>query len=87
MRFASALSTHRRWSEALDEVCESVCQSSDAAPDLAMLFISHDHEDGFDSIAGEVCRRTGCKCLLGCTGESIVGTGREVEDGPACRCG
>jgi small ligand-binding sensory domain FIST len=48
-----------------------------------MLFVSHHHEDHFERIAAEVCDRIGTERLLGCSGESIVATGRELEETPA----
>lgn len=83
MQFASSLSTQPQWNAAVDEICQSACQQLAATPDLAMLFVSHHYEDDFDRIGADVCDRIGCDGLLGCTGESIVGVGREVESAPA----
>ena len=83
MQFASSLSTESQWSTAIDEVCRLALQQLPGAPDLALLFVSHHHEDGFDRIASQVCDRIGSEQLLGCTGESIVGVGREIEGMPA----
>src|SRR5262249_41554419 len=50
---------------------------------LAILFFSPHHAPAADRIASEACQLLGTTNLLGCTGESIVGNGREVEVEPA----
>jgi small ligand-binding sensory domain FIST len=81
--FASALSTHSITVEAIGEVCRRAGTQLGATADLAMLFVSHHHGPDFDRIAAQVCEQLGTDRLLGCTGESIVGTGREIENEPA----
>ncbi len=81
--FASALSTHPITVEAIGEVCRRAATQLGATPDLAMLFVSHHHGPDFDRIAAQVCERLGTERLMGCTGEAIVGTGREIESEPA----
>jgi small ligand-binding sensory domain FIST len=69
VQFASSLSTEPQWSAAVDQVCgESLAQLNKTA-DLAFLFVSHHHHEGFDRIAGQVCDRIGTEQLMGCTGE------------------
>ena len=48
-----------------------------------MLFLSSHHAAAADKIAAEANRLLGTSNLLGCTGEAIVGTAREVEEEPA----
>ena len=83
MQFAAALSTEATTSQAIAEVCESALAQLGGPPDLAMLFISHHHGPAFEPLLKEIRRRTGVGCLLGCTGEAIVGPGREIEEQPA----
>lgn len=52
-------------------------------PDLAVVFASIDHASRFADLSREIRAATGCRILLGCTGESIVGGGREIEMSPA----
>ena len=47
-----------------------------------MLFVSHEHAEGFDRVARLVRARVGADRLIGCAGDTIVGNGREVEQGP-----
>ena len=78
-RCASALSTTADWVQAVAEVCDQALGQLDGTPDLAVLFASTDRADVCGQIAEQVCDRLGTDRLMGCTGESIVGTGREVE--------
>lgn len=78
-RFAAALSTASDLESALAEACDAALDQLGSAPDLAMLFVSADRAPHCEQIAAEVCRRLGTENVLGCTGESLVGTGREIE--------
>jgi len=78
-RFASALSTAPDVDAAIGEVCQEATRQLDATPDLAVLFVSADRAELCDHIASDVCERLGTDRLVGCTGESIVGAGQEVE--------
>ena len=78
-RFGSALSTAPDVGEAICDVCERASREFDGPPDLAVLFVSTDRAGMCDQIAADVCDRLGSDRLVGCTGESIVGMGREVE--------
>jgi small ligand-binding sensory domain FIST len=78
LRFAAALSTHTDLSAALEEVC-AAADSLGGSVDLAMVFVSPDRADQCQQIADTLCQRLKTERLLGCTAESLVGTGREVE--------
>ena len=78
-RCSSALSTASDWGQAVAEVCDGALGQLDGTPDLAVLFVSADRAGVCGQIAEEVCDRLGTDRLMGCTGESIVGTQREVE--------
>lgn len=68
---------------AIDAVCRQVTDElDDSPPDLSFLFVSHEHADGFDELAGLVQEKSRSQVLLGCTGETIVGGGEEIESGP-----
>lgn len=83
--FASALSEHPDSAQA---VGEAVGQVADALgpgrqPDLALLFVTPAHAGQLQR-AGEVVRTVlSPRTVVGCSAESVVGTGREVEQGPA----
>lgn len=81
--FASALSTITQTVPALEEVCRAALAQLGGPPDLAVLFFSPHHAQQADALAARACELLGTENLVGCTGESIVGTLREVEDQPA----
>jgi small ligand-binding sensory domain FIST len=76
---ASALSTVSDCEQAVAQVCRQALGQLNGTPDLAVLFVSADRAGKCDQIAEDVCDRLGTDRLMGCTGESIVGTGQEVE--------
>jgi small ligand-binding sensory domain FIST len=78
LRFAAALSTQTDLSAALDEV-SAVAETLGGSVDLAVVFVSPDRADECQQIATTLCQRLQTEHLLGCTAESLVGTGREVE--------
>jgi small ligand-binding sensory domain FIST len=81
--FASALSTRPDPMAAVAQVCDRAREQLAGTPDLAVLFVSADRADVCDEMAADVCDRLNTDRLIGCTGESIVGIGREVEGQPA----
>ncbi len=82
-RCASALSTAREVEQAIAKVCDQALSSLEATPDLAFVFTSADRVEACQTIADQICDRLGTECLVGCTGESVVGVGREVEESTA----
>ena len=84
MQCASALSTAHDSSTAVAEVMERVAAGLGAGrADLAVAFASAHHADALGRLAAAVRERSLARHVLGCTGETIVGDGREVEDEPA----
>lgn len=82
-QFASALSTEAELEAAVAEVCRQAGQQIDGTASLAMLFVSSHWREELQAIGRSIGERFDIQCLLGCTGESIVGVGREVEGEPA----
>jgi small ligand-binding sensory domain FIST len=80
---ASALSRHSNWELALEESMEAAQDSLGSAPDLALLFISNQHAHAAEKIAVAARKRLAPAALIGCTAESIAGTGQEIEEEPA----
>lgn len=84
MPYAASHSTNANLSSAVQEVCQEVMrQLGGQAPDLAFAFVSHAHAEHFDGLAAMLRERLSVRVLLGCTGETIIGGGEEIEDGPA----
>lgn len=83
-RFAGALSTAGETRQAVEQVSERIrADLEEAAPDLLAVFVSHHHGAELETLGPRLARSTGARVLIGCTGESIIGAGREVEQGPA----
>lgn len=82
-RFASALSTDTSTTSAAREAAEQLARDLGGPADLLWLFVSPPHAEQISAAAQTVTDLTGARVLLGCTGESIIGGPREIEDAPA----
>ncbi len=82
-KFQSVISTHSDAADAMNEICEVIGKENHGPPDLGMVYLSAHHVDQTELISRTLNERLTCRCLLGCTGESIIGVGREVEGAPA----
>lgn len=83
-RFASALSVDPDAERAEAQVLERLAdQLGDARADLCSVFVSHHYGGAIEELGQRLTRATGAKVVVGCTGESIIGGDREVEDEPA----
>ncbi|NLF70623.1 MAG: hypothetical protein GX575_16450 [Candidatus Anammoximicrobium sp.] len=77
---SSAFSAAHDARRGVAEVCDRALARLGGTPDLAALFVSADRAGICDTIANEVCDRLGTECVIGCTAESLVGVGQELED-------
>lgn len=82
VRFASAVSTAEATAEAAREVLTGL-GTRETAPDLALVFLSPQHAAGADEVAAILRNELGTPNILGCTGETIIGNGQELEESPA----
>lgn len=83
MRFADALSTERDPTRAVEQVCGEVSRSlSGEHPDLGFLFFHPCYADEAEDLSRAVREKTGVRVLLGCTAESVIGGGLELEREP-----
>lgn len=83
MPFASALSRHPLTTQATGEVIGQVLETLGPHPDLALVFVNPSHGGALEDIAGTIRALLGPTVLLGCVGQSVLGTGIEAETGPA----
>ena len=83
MPFAAALSEHPSPVEAIGEVVGSVLDRIGPAPDLAVLFVSPGLAGATEDLAATVRAMLEPTVMLGATASTVIGGGREVEDGPA----
>jgi len=83
MPFFAALSTNPDTRKAIDELCTGALDALAGPADLALVFFSPHHAHDLELQAGDVQKRLGAGCLLGCSGASIVGNDQEIEQRPA----
>lgn len=83
MRAAAAIAEDSDWHAALQQVLQQTAAADFASVDLAVLFASPNFRDQYRPILEEVRRRTHAATLVGCSGQAVIGPGREVEDNPA----
>ncbi len=81
--FASAISTLPDLQEAIGEVCRDALAQFQGVPQLAVLFVSSEYPSIDQAAAKQIGDHLGPIAVIGGTGESIVGVGREVEQHPA----
>ncbi|MFL5329505.1 MAG: FIST N-terminal domain-containing protein [Gemmataceae bacterium] len=82
MPFASALSTEKSPLRAVAEVVAAT-NTLPGPPSLAVVFFSTHHLPAAANIGRQLQEKLDPDCLIGCQGEAIAGTGREVEGEPA----
>ncbi len=84
MRIGASLSTLSDPSEAATEAASAALDRLDGeAPALAVLVASRHHAPAADSVLEATRTTAGAERVIGCVAESVVGGGREVDEGPA----
>ncbi len=77
---AEALSTARNTDEALEEIAAKLSSGlGGGSGDLTLIFSTMHHADALDRIARTLRERGLGRVVLGCTCESVVGEGQEIE--------
>ena len=80
MKAEAAIAAAASWRDALDEVCRQLpLLASDTPIDLALLFVSDAYAPDFRDLVAEVKKRVDGGVLIGCSGQGIIGPGREIE--------
>ncbi len=84
MKCVSILSTASTTQAAMQEVLAGLDDGlGGVQADLTLIFSSVHHADELEQFSGRLLAEQRTRHLMGCTGESIVGDGREVEGTPA----
>lgn len=84
LRFASALSTLADTAAAEEEALGVLREGLDGAdPALLVVFVTHHHGAALEGLGRRLMRASNARRVLGCTGETVIGGTREVEEGPA----
>src|SRR5690242_12956829 len=76
----SAIIEDDQWEMALQR---ALAQIGDISADLVFLFASDIYTEHFPEMVRRARSATGARILIGCSGQGIVGGGRELEDAPA----
>jgi small ligand-binding sensory domain FIST len=83
MPFASALSEHPIATQATGEVTGAVLEAIGDRPDLVVICVTPAHAGALDDIVAAIDAVLHPLAMIGCAAESVLGTGREVEETPA----
>jgi small ligand-binding sensory domain FIST len=83
-RFASALSVDPNAAKAEEQVTQRIAEGlGGVRADLCAVFVSHHYGGAIEQLGLRLRRATAAKVVVGCTGESIIGGDREIEQEPA----
>jgi small ligand-binding sensory domain FIST len=75
---AAGLSTAASWQHAVEEALAALAPES-APPDLAVVFVSPHFQAEMEAITTVINARLKPGTIIGCTGQGIIGPGRELE--------
>ncbi len=80
MRWTSAVSTATPLETAVREVACAVARDlAGATPDLAVTFVSEQHQREYERLPALVRGELAPRCLVGCSAGGVVGGGHEIE--------
>jgi len=68
---------------AAEAATEATLEFDGEEPNLVAAFISNDHRDAAEDIAGLLGERFPAAAVIGCTAEGVISGARELEHGPA----
>ena len=80
--FLVSTSTDSDLGRAVEQVCREMRAFKSEPPELAVVYISHHHAEGWDNLANELVEKLKPKNLIGCSAESVVETMNELEEKP-----
>jgi small ligand-binding sensory domain FIST len=83
LEFAASLSTSADTSQAIGEACQALKAGLARPADLVVVFFSAHHRQSATAILDQISEHLTPAHVIGCSGESIVATGREIEEQPA----
>lgn len=83
MPFFAALSANPDTAKAVEEVCTGASAVLGSPANLGLIFYSPHHADYLARQTSTLQEWLGVNCLVGCSGESIVGNEQEIERQPA----
>ncbi len=84
MTTGAAVARHPDWREALADLIGQIpLLSGGDEVHLALLFASAEYREEFPDLVARARQLTGARLLVGCSGQGVIGAGREVEGEPA----
>ena len=85
MKAGAAIARHPDLREALAELADRIPPLSGGEDEvhLALLFASSEYRAEFPELVARVRQLTGARLLVGCSGQGVIGVGREIEGEPA----
>lgn len=81
MKFCSAVTRIPNIPEAVQDLAARL--SLPEGTDIAAVFFSSAFTPNAEELAALLREKTGCKTLIGCSAEAVIGGGEEIEDEPA----
>ena len=82
MKWASAISESENVEEAVSECAESIKSVVGNSPDLVFVFPSFNFSGQFKDISNALSQHFENSVIMGCSGNGVIGAGREVEHTP-----
>ena len=82
MKWASAISESANVEEAVSECAESIKLIVGNSPDLVFVFPSFNFSGQFKDISNALSKHFENSVIMGCSGNGVIGAGREVEHTP-----
>ena len=83
MRWASGVSTASEPARACSDASETIHRDLDGArADLVVAFASEAHSEAWQGLCEQLNHAFPDALLLGCSAHSVIGAGREIEEGP-----
>lgn len=83
MPFAAALSEHPVTAYAVGEACGQILETIGPHPDVVLVFVTLAHAGALEDTMATVRAVLHPAVAIGAASDAVVGTGREVEGGPA----
>jgi len=84
MTTGAAVARHPDWREALADLIGQIpLLAGEDEVHLALLFASAEYREEFPDLVARARQLTGARILVGCSGQGVIGAGKEVEGEPA----
>src|SRR5439155_23864141 len=80
MRTGAAIARHPDWRDALADLIGQIpLLFGEHEVHLTLLFASAEYRLEFPDLVARACQLTGARLLVGCSGQGVIGAGKEIE--------